>query len=160
MASRGFRAETIGKAPLRTAETSSGYQKRESALAFPDPSDPSRCVAWNGTAFDLGDEKVRVLAYDVSPSGWTDELTHLHEEAGGSEHFIDVASRNHACKEAERWLRRTPSVLLEIGVSSGFLLRELQSRLNEHTVIGPITHGGRLKRWGSGSPACRSSSSI
>jgi SAM-dependent methyltransferase len=97
---------------------------------------PGDSARWNGEAFDLGNERVRVLAYDVSPSGWTDELTRLHEDAGGSDHFIDVASRSHALAEAERSVRCTTSIVLEIGVSSGFLLSELKARLPGHAVVG------------------------
>ena len=105
-------------------------------MALPHPTAPGASARWTGEAFDLGNERVRVLAYDVSPSGWTDELTRMHEDAGGSDHFIDVASRAHALAEAERSVPRTPSVVLEIGVSSGFLLRELKARLPGHAVVG------------------------
>src|SRR5262249_25757998 len=105
-------------------------------MAFPHPTAPGALAKWTGEAFDLGNERVRVLAYHVSPSGWTDELTQMHENAGGSNHFIDLASRAHALAEAERSVRRGPSVILEIGVSSGFLLSELKARFPNHIVIG------------------------
>jgi SAM-dependent methyltransferase len=105
-------------------------------MAFPHPTAPGSLAKWTGEAFDLGNDRVRVLAYDVSPSGWTDELTRMHENAGGSDHFIDVASRAHALAEAERSAGRAPSVILEVGVSSGFLLSELKARLPSHIVIG------------------------
>lgn len=105
-------------------------------ITLPHPTAPGASARWTGEAFDLGNERVRVLAYEVSPSGWTDELTRLHEDAGGSDHFIDVASRSQALAEAERSVPRTPSVVLEIGVSSGFLLSELKARLPGHVVVG------------------------
>lgn len=105
-------------------------------ITLPHPTVPGASVKWNGEAFDLGNESVRVLAYGVSPSGWTNELTRLHEDAGGSDHFIDVASRSHALTEVQRSVRRTPSVVLEIGVSSGFLLSELKARLPGHAIVG------------------------
>src|SRR5437868_3700684 len=72
------------------------------SLALPNPADRRRTVLWSGQAFDLDGKAVRVLAYDVSPSGWTDELTQLHEQTGGSHHFIDVASRRYALGEVIR----------------------------------------------------------
>ena len=74
--------------------------------------------------------------HDVSPSGWTDELTYLHEATGHSDHFIDVASRDHAVSEIAKSITHTPSVLLEVGASSGFLLAELVQRFPEHRVVG------------------------
>src|SRR5258708_22791293 len=112
-----------------------GPDENEVALLLPHPSDASRSVAWNGKAFDLDGQAARVLAYDVTQSGWTDELTQLHEDVGGSNHFIDVASRLHAIDEVCKNVMRVPSVVLEVGVSSGFLLRELVSRLPRHIVI-------------------------
>lgn len=93
-------------------------------------------VEWTGGAFDCDDRQVRVLAYDISSSGWTDELTHLHEETGGSAHFIDLASRRHACEEIVRCVARPSSTVLEIGCSSGFLLRELLAKLPGHCIVG------------------------
>jgi SAM-dependent methyltransferase len=105
-------------------------------IVLPHPTTPGAEARWTGEAFDLGNERVRVLTYGVSPSGWTDDLTRLHEDAGGSDHFIDVASRSHALAEAERSVRRTSSIVLEIGVSSGFLLSELKALLPGHMIVG------------------------
>ncbi len=102
----------------------------------PHPTDKSRMVSWNNGAFECDGRRVRVLAYEVSLSGWTDELTRLHENTGGSNHFIDLASRQYACAEVMRSVRRPFSNVLEIGCSSGFLLRELIARLPEHRVFG------------------------
>jgi len=56
----------------------------------PEPS-------WNGQAFVIDGSVERVLIYDAGPSGWNDDLTHLHEERDGWRlAFIDVASRSRA----------------------------------------------------------------
>lgn len=117
-------------------------------LVLPHPTDKSRLAAWNGTAFDLGDRLARVLAYDVAASGWTDELTRLHEETGGSDHFIDVASRIHAMEEVVRCTTARRSTILEIGCSSGFLLRDLIARLPGHRVVGSDYTRGTLESVG------------
>ena len=103
---------------------------------MPHPADKSKAAEWDNGAFYCDGGRVRVLAYQVSPSGWTDQLTRLHEQTGGSDHFIDLASRNYACAEVERCITHSPSTVLEIGCSSGFLLRDLLARLPEHRVFG------------------------
>ena len=108
----------------------------DTSLSLPDPSDRSRSAVWSGKDFVIDNRHQRVLAYDVSPSGWTDELTHLHEETGGSNHFIDIASRRYACAEVMRCITRASASILEIGCSSGFLLRELITLLPGHLVFG------------------------
>jgi SAM-dependent methyltransferase len=129
---------------MGTLANGRGSGENEVALLLPHPSDASRSVAWNGKAFDLDGQAARVLAYDVTQSGWTDELTQLHEDVGGSSHFIDVASRLHAIDEVCEHVVRVPSVVLEVGVSSGFLLKELVSRLPRHIVIGADYTRGTL----------------
>lgn len=115
------------------------------ALLLPHPTDRSRMVRWTGNAFDVDGEPVRVLAYAVTPSGWTEELTRLHEDAGGSDHFIDIASRAHAVDEAARVAGPVPSVIVEIGCSSGFLLRDLMARLPDHFFLGADYTYGTLE---------------
>ena len=105
-------------------------------FSVPDPADKSKTVEWDNGAFCCDGGRIRVLAYQVAPSGWTDQLTRLHERTGGSNHFIDLASRNYACSEVERCITHSASTVLEIGCSSGFLLRDLLARLPEHRVFG------------------------
>jgi SAM-dependent methyltransferase len=113
-------------------------KSHENPLPFsvPHPADKSKAAEWDNGAFYCDGRRVRVLAYQVAPSGWTDQLTRLHEQTGGSNHFIDLASRNYACAEVERCITHSPSTVLEIGCSSGFLLRDLLARLPEHRVFG------------------------
>jgi SAM-dependent methyltransferase len=108
---------------------------RES-FTVPHPANRSNAVTWNNGAFECDGRRVRVLGYDVSPSGWTEELTRLHEETGGSDHFIDVASRRHARAEVIRCITHPASTVLEIGCASGFLLRELIEYLPGHRIVG------------------------
>jgi SAM-dependent methyltransferase len=123
------------------------------ALLLPHPTDRSRTVRWTGEAFDVDGEPVRVLAFAVAPSGWTEELTRLHEDLGGSDHFIDVASRAHAVEEAVRSVGSALSIIVEIGCSSGFLLRELMARLPGHVFLGADYTHGTLKTLGRQLPS-------
>jgi ubiquinone/menaquinone biosynthesis C-methylase UbiE len=115
-------------------------------LVFPDPSDPSREVAWRDGWFERPTGRARVLAYDVAPSGWTDDLTAIHEAAAGSDHFIDVASRRYAISEVARCVADAGRTVLEVGVSSGFLLHELRERVPNLQLIGADYTLGTLER--------------
>ena len=107
-------------------------------IAFPAPSEGRTSVSavWKGETFIVGEKSCRVLSYGVGQSGWDENLTRLHEETAGKDHFMDVASRRHAIDEVERSIAHAPSTIIEIGCSSGFLLRELVQRLPGHLIIG------------------------
>ena len=117
----------------------------QSSIVLPHPTVSSRTVAWTGQAFEYDERRVRVLTYDVLPSGWTDELTRLHEDTGGSNHFIDVASRRHACDEVMRCVTGPSATVLEIGCSSGFLLNELVAKLPNNRIVGADYTSGTLE---------------
>ena len=74
----------------------------------------------------------------LGASGWSDELTQLHEEetAGGS-HFIDLASRARAIDALQRYLpSQDRPVLLEVGVSGGHLLADMLESFPQASIIG------------------------
>ena len=121
-------------------------------LDFPPP--PGAATArWTGTAFAVGGETRRILAYGSAPSGWTDHLTDLHEATAGADHFIDVASRAHAVSEVARVASRPGAVILEVGISSGFLLNEMIARLPQATFIGADYTLGTLEKAAQRLPA-------
>jgi SAM-dependent methyltransferase len=92
---------------------------------------------WSGSAFIRSGESIRVLAYEVGESGWSDELTELHESATESgTHFIDVASRDHAINELKRTLGTRPSSIMEVGCSAGHLLADMRRSLPNATLTG------------------------
>jgi SAM-dependent methyltransferase len=69
-------------------------------------------------------------------SGWDDALTAVHEDATGSDHPIDMASRNTALLSLERYLRDGTGTILEIGCSSGYLLPLIRERFPRAAVMG------------------------
>lgn len=92
---------------------------------------------WNGENFILGDEKVAVLQYSSNLSGWNDELTFFHENLAGDDHFIDRASRNLAIRALQNQLKgKKNPIVLEIGCSSGYFLKELKDAFPDATVVG------------------------
>ncbi len=104
---------------------------------------------WTGRGFQLGDRSCAVLDYDADDSGWSEDLTLFHEEvAGEGSHPIDVASRRRARRALTQHVRTPPAraTLLEVGCSSGFLLRELIEDWPGSLVIGSDYIAGPLHR--------------
>jgi len=94
-----------------------------------------------------------VLAYEVGESGWSDELTELHESATESgTHFIDVASRDHAIKELKRALGTKPASIMEVGCSAGHLLADMRRSLPNATLTGGDYTLGTLVKLGERMP--------
>jgi SAM-dependent methyltransferase len=106
---------------------------------FPWPSIGGVWPTWTGRGFDVGGQHRKVLDFEAGDSGWSQALTRFHEDtAGQGTHPIDVASRQRARAALRRHLKTRPAdaVILEVGCSSGFLLRELVSDWPESLVIG------------------------
>jgi SAM-dependent methyltransferase len=108
---------------------------------------------WNGECFQLGMRSARVLRYSSNLDGWDDDLTGLHEdEAGDGQHPIDVASRNMAVDSLRRHSLPGNGTVLEIGCSSGFLLRDLRRAFPHAEIVGADTVAGALERLGESLP--------
>src|ERR1700738_1956077 len=141
-------ANSVASFPQPTSASRPAAAHYASPLLLPHSVDPSRQVYWDGDAFEVDGKRERVLAYEVAQSGWTEELTRLHELEAGGDHFIDIASRAHAVDEVKRLAGQAPRIILEIGCSSGFLLRELQGALRGHTILGSDYTIGTLESLG------------
>jgi SAM-dependent methyltransferase len=115
------------------------------------PMLPSREVPlWNGETFVVGGRTERVISYSSNLDGWDDDLTSLHEaEAGDGTHPIDAMSRATAV-EALRTCKLPPgAAVLEIGCSSGFLLRDLKHNFPDLDIVGSDVIRGALLRLGN-----------
>src|SRR6478736_3971249 len=124
-----------------------------SELTFPPVSPGGSPPVWNGEAFTLSGTAMRVLAYEVGKSGWSDELTELHESATGSgTHFIDLASRRHAIRELKRTLGAKPASIMEIGCSAGHLLADMRRSLPDAKLTGGDYTLGTLLKLGEKMP--------
>jgi SAM-dependent methyltransferase len=122
-------------------------------LTFPPVSAGEASPVWNGGAFIGSGKSTRVLAYEVGESGWSDELTELHESATQSgSHFIDVASRDHAINELKRTLGTRSSSIMEVGCSAGHLLADIRRSLPNATLIGGDYTLGTLVKLGEKMP--------
>ena len=91
---------------------------------------------WTGGGFQLGTTRVPVLEYSENFAGWSDDLTSLHEDSAGESHPIDRASRYDAVRQLSRHLTVSKPVILEIGCSSGYMIRDLRASFPAALVIG------------------------
>ncbi len=122
-------------------------------MTFPPVSAGEDSPVWNGGAFTRSGKSTRVLAYEVGESGWSDELTELHESATESgAHFIDVASRDHAVNELKRTLGTKPVSIMEVGCSAGHLLADMRRCLPNATLTGGDYTLGTLAKLGEMMP--------
>ena len=91
---------------------------------------------WDGKEFVIGGQRTPVLEYSENLAGWSDDLTALHEEVVGDNHPIDHASRNDALAQVKRFMSSAQAVIMDIGCSSGFLLRDLMKSFPEAIIVG------------------------
>jgi SAM-dependent methyltransferase len=122
-------------------------------MTFPPVSAGEESPVWNGDAFVRSGKSTRVLAYEVGESGWSDELTELHESAteAGS-HFIDVASRRCAINELKRTIGSKSAWIIEVGCSAGHLLADMRRSLPNAVLIGGDYTLGTLVKLGEKMP--------
>ena len=104
---------------------------------LPPPAGSAISPEWIGNGFRLGEKVVSVLEYSENFAGWSDDLTALHEDAAGDSHPIDMASRSDALRQLRSNLRTQSDLcILEIGCSSGFLLKQLIVEFPDAVVVG------------------------
>jgi SAM-dependent methyltransferase len=103
---------------------------------LPPPEGCSVSPKWDGRNFVFGDQSTPVLEYSKNFSGWSDDLTALHEDAAGDSHPIDLASRTDAVAQVKQFMPAAQSVIMEIGCSSGFLIRNLAKVFPEAVILG------------------------
>lgn len=128
--------------------------RAEFALPFslPDPAG-GEPPAWTGRGFRRGDGSVSaVLDYPVGDSGWSDDLTSLHEESAGGHHYIDVASRRHALAQLGRHARGPGPWIMEIGCSSGYFLDALAQARPDARLLGADFALGPLRALAARNP--------
>jgi SAM-dependent methyltransferase len=108
----------------------------EIAFKFPPVLIGGNEPLWNGTTFAIDGTVKSVLEYGVCDLGWNDGLTNFQEENAGTNHFIDKASRAYALTQIKNQVRTKAPVILEIGCSSGFMLKEIKQNNIHGTTIG------------------------
>src|SRR5438067_1600978 len=121
-------------------------------LEFPAPAGTTHRPEWTGSGFRIDDSVVPVLCYDAGVSAWTDELTEVHEEDAGEDHYIDRASRLHALTQLQRWAPGVSPVIMDIGCSSGFFLKLLKEKMPGACLVGADYVRGPLENLATSMP--------
>jgi SAM-dependent methyltransferase len=122
-------------------------QAEDVVSRFPWPPVPGSKSAprWTGAGFEVDGAPAPWLTYVVERSGWSDELTAMHEVEAGDDHPIDIASRERAVTElARHW--SGDGVVMDVGCSSGWMLRDLRRAFPRALVIGADYVSGPLRR--------------
>jgi SAM-dependent methyltransferase len=109
-----------------------------SLAEFPWPplEEGSEAPVWSGSRFQCGAAVLRVLPYGDADSNWSESLTDLHEDAAGTDHPIDAASRRLAVESMLRLKGRPGLAVLDAGCSSGSALADLGRALPGAGLIG------------------------
>jgi SAM-dependent methyltransferase len=121
-------------------------------IALPAPPGHSHEPVWTGEEFVIGSVRRRIVSYEIGASGWTDELTEMHEDVDDETHYINVASREHAVSRVERWAPSKSPLVIDIGCSSGYTVKLLRARMPHATVIGADYVRGPLEKLGRLAP--------
>ena len=105
-------------------------------IKFPIPPGYNENPIWTGHDFKIGSDHVSVLHYSETLAGWNCDLTEFNEvKTYEGNHYLEKASRLHACNEVKKWLPET-GIVLEIGSSSGYFIRDLIHVLPNVSIIG------------------------
>ncbi len=132
---------------LDVTKTVSSTDTDEIAEQFPwpIPSGAQHVPEWTGRGFRVDGRDVPVLVYSNADSGWSQELTEMHEAELGSSHPIEVASRQRALDAIGRYADAL-HVVLEVGCASGYFLGELAQALPSSLVMGADNVPALLQR--------------
>ena len=79
-------------------------------------------------------EKIKVLEYSDNLEGWSEDHTEMIDHEIGSNHPIDVSSRNLCNFFLKKFNKFKRNVILEIGCSSGNLINEIKSSSNNYYI--------------------------
>jgi len=90
---------------------------------------------WDGRAFAVGRDSVRILKYHEASGNWSHDLTLLHEREAGSRHPLDVISRRLALRLIRKYERAADPFILDVGSSSGFFVEEVRRTLPRARII-------------------------
>jgi len=105
-------------------------------INFPIPPGYNENPIWTGHDFEIGSDHVSVLHYSEILAGWRPDLTEFIEDnTKEGDHFLEKASRLHACSEVKKCLPEH-GIVLEVGSSSGYLIRDLIDMLPNISIIG------------------------
>jgi len=117
---------------------------------FPWPSVPGMIEPpkWVGDGFlTNGKKQGSLICYNQTESNWSEHLTELHEqETGNGQHPLDIASRQLALRSFRSIAKEDKALILDVGCSSGYMLRDFQTILPHLNLIGSDYLTGPLNK--------------
>jgi len=104
---------------------------------FPIAPKYNKTPVWTGKDFLISEQHLSIIRYTENLNGWNSNLTSFHEkEAYNGNHYIDIASRKHALSQLKNTINKANIVILEIGSSSGFFLKDIIKTAPNAFIIG------------------------
>ncbi|MDR2854946.1 MAG: methyltransferase domain-containing protein [Methanomicrobiales archaeon] len=104
-------------------------------IIFPIPPGYNENPIWTGHDFKIGSDHVSVLRYSEAFAGWNCDLTEFNEvKTSEGNHYLERASRLHACREVTKYVPEH-GIVLEVGSSSGYFIRDLIQVLPNASII-------------------------
>lgn len=104
--------------------------KLNKLIKFPDPENKKKFVIFNNGFLS----KKKILEYNENLEGWTEEHTNMHEDICNGNHPIDIYSRKNLINNMPENIGR--KTILEIGCSSGYLIKDLKKKFKNISYIG------------------------
>jgi len=104
---------------------------------FPHPNKKNeklKFVNGNFQNIDDGSEKLKVLEYSDNLDGWSEDHTEMIDHKIGSNHPIDISSREFCKFLINKFNRFEKNIALEIGCSSGNLVDEINNLKNTYYI--------------------------
>ena len=105
-------------------------------FVWPPPPNSHTQPLWTGAGFEYEGQHVSVLSYLPKSGNWSKELTEMHELEAGPGHPINVASRRLAIENLRQYCQTPHPLLLDVGCSSGYLLKDLQTAVPDYQLAG------------------------
>jgi SAM-dependent methyltransferase len=115
---------------------------------FPNPKNKNESFFFINQNFQSTkntEEKYKILEYSENFDGWTEDHTFIHEIEIGTEHPIDVASRDICINLLKKYDNSEEKVILEIGCSSGSLINKIKE-LKNYKYIGSDAIRNSIKK--------------
>jgi SAM-dependent methyltransferase len=109
--------------------------KQKLPFELPAPQGQLSAPVWSGDGFRLNGKHIPVLEYSENFEGCSDSLTELHDEID-EYHPISLASRNYVVMNIKKYLTVENPVILEIGCSSGNMLKKLADEFPDAVLCG------------------------
>ena len=97
---------------------------------FPDPKNKKKFIFFNN---GFSNKKI-ILEYNENFEGWTEGHTSMHEDSLNSNHIIDIYSRKNLINNFPKNISKKK--ILEIGCSSGYLIRDLKKIFKDINYVG------------------------